>query len=191
MSSRSLPDFSESVDVEANKNNVIDSLGLVQRQGIDDLINYLETSNYFHSPASTKYHNVFEGGLCQHSLNVTREFSRENSKWQKPLPQDSVIICGLCHDLCKTGVYIETHNGYEKAKDAPKGHAKLSISRVTEYIELTPVENSIILFHMGLFGAYLDHEFTPYDIYKAIAANPIVQVFAAIDQADARRKRGI
>ncbi len=174
-----------------NQALVIDFLSQIKRPGMDSLIDFLETSNYFHSPASTKYHNVFPGGLCQHSLNVTREFSKENAKWQKTLPQDSVVLCGLLHDLCKVGAYIETSRGYEKVKEVPNGHAKISISRASEFIELTPVETSIILYHMGLFGAYLDHEFIPWSMYKAIAANPIIQVFAAIDQADTRHKRGI
>ena len=184
---------SPQVDPDQNQETVIFLLQSVNRPGIESLIDYLLESDYFTAPASTRYHNVFEGGLCQHSLNVTREFSKENVRWLKPVPQDSVILCGLLHDLCKVGAYAETTRGYEKVKDLPKGHARLSISRATKFIELTPVELNIILYHMGLFGAYLDHEFTAWALHKAIIGTPQVQAFAAIDMADSKRSnaRGV
>src|SRR5665811_265402 len=116
---------------------------------IRDSIDSLLFSDYYRAPASTRYHNVFEGGLCQHSLNVTREFAKENAGWQKPLPQDSVIICGMLHDLCKVGAYIRTDNGYASVKGL-KGHAAVSISRIKAHIELTPQEDAIVRYHMCL-----------------------------------------
>jgi len=184
----SLFSFTESFDIESNKLNVLDSLGMVRRQGIDELIDYLEKSDYFKAPASTRFHNVFEGGLCQHSINVTREFSKENSKWKNPLPQDSVIISGLLHDLCKVEMYKETSRGYEKVKEFPKGHGKLSVARIEEHIKLSQPEKDVILFHMGLFSAYQIKEFTAWDLHKAIIRTPHVQVFAAIDMMDSKRK---
>jgi hypothetical protein len=182
--------FTESVDIKSNKLNVLDSLGIVRRQGIDELIDYLEKSDYFKAPASTRFHNVFKGGLCQHSINVTREFSKENACWQKPLPQDSVILCGLLHDLCKIDTYIETARGYEKKKDIPKGHGRLSVARIEQFVKLTEPEKDIILFHMALFSAYQIKEFTAWDLHKAIIRTPQVQVFAAIDMMDSKRRGG-
>jgi len=155
---------------------------------MESLIDSLLFSDYFTAPASTRYHNVFEGGLCQHSLNVTREFSKENDKWVKPLPQDSVILCGLLHDLCKVGAYTETARGYKKVEDFPKGHGKLSVARIEEHIKLTPAENDVITCHMALFSAYQIKEITAWDLHKAIIRTPHVQVFAAIDMMDSKRK---
>jgi len=187
----SLFSFTESVDIESNKLNVLDSLGMVRRQGIDELIDYLEKSDFFKAPASTRFHNVFEGGLCQHSINVTREFSKENSKWKNPLPQDSVIISGLLHDLCKVGAYTETARGYETVKDQPKGHGRLSVSRVSQFIELTEHERNIIHCHMGLYSVYIYKEFSAWDLHKATIKTPQCQLFAAIDLSDSRKKGGI
>ena len=175
-------------NMEANQAIIIDLLRMIKRPGMENIIDYLLTSGYFTAPASTRYHNVFEGGLCQHSLNVTWEFSKENVRWLKPVPQDSVIICGLLHDLCKVGAYTETTRGYEKVKDFPKGHGKLSVARIEERIKLTQPEKDIILYHMGLFGIYTYHEYSAWAIHKAIVGTPQVQAFAAIDMADARRK---
>ena len=180
--------FNQRVDVESNQTIAIDFLDLVKRPGIESLIYYLCDSDYFLAPASTRYHNVFSGGLCQHSLNVTREFSKENAKWQKPVPQDSVIICGILHDLCKVGAYTETARGYEKVKDFPKGHGKLLVARIEEHIKLTQPEKDIILYHMSLFGIYTYHEYSAWVIHKAIVGTPQVQLFAALDMADSRRK---
>src|SRR5665647_194808 len=179
--------FNQHVDVESNEITAVDLLSLIERPGMDSLIDYLLTSDYFTAPASTRYHNVFEGGLCQHSLNVTREFSKENAKWQKPLPQDSVVICGLLHDLCKVGAYIETDYGCASVK-GQKRHAMLSISRINEHIQLTQQEDDIIRYHMGLFGIFTYHEHDTLKIHKAISRTPYVQIFAAIDMADSKRK---
>jgi hypothetical protein len=171
-----------------NQALVIDFLSQIERHAMDSLIDYLLASDYFKAPASTRFHNVFEGGLCQHSINVTREFSKENARWQKPLPQDSVLICGLLHDLCKVGMYKETSRGYEKVKEFPKGHGKLSVSRIEKYIKLTPAENDVITCHMALFSAYQIKEITAWDLHKAIIRTPHVQIFAAIDMMDSKRK---
>ena len=42
----------------------------ITREGADKLLAYLESSDFFTAPASTRYHGNYEGGLCQHSLNV-------------------------------------------------------------------------------------------------------------------------
>ena len=40
------------------------------RPGIDDLIAWLEGTDFFTAPASTQYHGAHEGGLVEHSLTV-------------------------------------------------------------------------------------------------------------------------
>lgn len=42
----------------------------VTREGSDSLLDWLEHSDFFVAPASTRYHGCYEGGLLQHSLNV-------------------------------------------------------------------------------------------------------------------------
>ena len=41
-----------------------------KREGIEDLIDWLDKSDFKFAPASTKYHNAKRGGLLEHSLNV-------------------------------------------------------------------------------------------------------------------------
>lgn len=114
--------------IEQNKQTFISLIRSITRDfDKEKLINWLsEKSDFFTAPASTKYHGNFEGGLCQHCLNVF--YSLESlcdtfaTDWQRneqnperdqtPVPRynkDSVIIVGLLHDLSKVNFY-ETYN---------------------------------------------------------------------------------
>ena len=44
----------------------------IKREGADKLLEYLESpaSDFFTAPASSKFHSAYEGGLCEHSINV-------------------------------------------------------------------------------------------------------------------------
>ena len=178
---------SDLVDIKNNKDLALSFLQSVQRDGIDGLIKYLCDSGYFIAPASTIYHDAFTGGLCLHSLNLVYSFEEANSKLNKPLPKDSVIVCGLLHDLCKVNAYVKTSRGYSFVKGS-KGHATLSILRINEHIQLTQQEDDIIRYHMGLFGIFTYHEHDTLAMYKAISRNPQVQIFAALDMADSKRE---
>jgi len=175
------------VDIEGNKEIALSFLQSVKREGIDSLIDYLCNSDFFTAPASTSYHDAFSGGLCLHSLNLLSAFEEANAKLNKPVSGESVILGALLHDLCKIDSYKKTGRGYESVKSF-KGHATLSLSRIQEHIELTKSEDEIIRYHMGLFGIFTYHEHDTLAMYKAISRNPQVQIFAALDMADLKRK---
>ena len=42
----------------------------IKRDGLEDLLGWLQKSDFFTAPASTRYHGAYEGGLCEHSLDV-------------------------------------------------------------------------------------------------------------------------
>ena len=42
----------------------------IDREGMDKLIEFIEKSDFFKAPASTKYHGAYEGGLLEHSMKV-------------------------------------------------------------------------------------------------------------------------
>ena len=99
--------------IEENIRRFEELLGSVQRTGMDKLMNYIKKKTDFYSaPASTRFHLSCEGGLLQHSLNVydCLAAKRENPIWQNILtgiPEESLIIMALLHDLCKTNFYVE------------------------------------------------------------------------------------
>ena len=154
--------FSPSPQAGPNQNQetVIFLLQAVNRPGIDSLIDYLLESDYFTAPASTRFHNSFPGGLCLHSLNLFHAFNDANKQLMKPLPPDSVVICGLLHDLCKVNVYLPTGKGYKSVKGTT-GHATLSLSRIEEHIRLTPQEDDVIRYLWGSLGSSLTGNMIP------------------------------
>ena len=90
-------------------------MGSVGREGIDNLMSFIRKSDFYTAPASTKYHNPIPGGLLAHSLNVYDGLKRKiDSGWpgngkEIKIPEESIIITGLLHDICKTYYYKETY----------------------------------------------------------------------------------
>ncbi len=98
----------------------------VKRDGIPRLIEFIRKSDFYTAPASTRYHNSFEGGLLEHSLNVydCLEKKHKDSFWKEAmgdLEEESIIIIALLHDLCKTYFYtteLKNRKTYEPEKVA-------------------------------------------------------------------------
>lgn len=133
-----------------------------KRKGIVELIDWLENSDFIVAPASTRFHNCHEGGLLEHSLNVYKEASRQKDLIKLfNVPQDSIIIASLLHDLCKVNYYkVEMRNTkvngawiqepYYTVDDfLPIGHAEKSVIIAQQFIQLNEVEIAMIRNHMG------------------------------------------
>ena len=85
----------------------------VNREGVEKLIAYLEESDFFTAPASTKFHLACEGGLCEHSVNVFNRLVNMAKAENAPYSMETLAICGLLHDVCKQNkklVIVVTHN---------------------------------------------------------------------------------
>lgn len=162
------------------KNDILNLLRTVKRDGIEGIIKYLETSDFFTAPASTKFHNSFAGGLAQHSLNVYNNLV-EITK-DKGFNNETLIICALLHDICKTYFYTvemrnkKNDNGewikepYYTVKDEmPLGHGEKSCFIIQKFIKLTNEELYAIRWHMGGFEAkenynYISDTFNKYPL---------------------------
>ena len=94
-----------------NKQEFIGLVRSITREGadIEKLIRKLENSDFFYAPASTKYHASYQGGLCEHSLNVYANMKKLISSTPNLDPycydEDSIKIIGLFHDISKMNVY--------------------------------------------------------------------------------------
>ena len=83
----------------------------IKREGADKLLDFIIKSDFFTAPASARYHSAYEGGLCDHSLNVydclvaylDRDVARE--KYKLNYSEESIAIVALLHDLCKMNIY--------------------------------------------------------------------------------------
>lgn len=148
--------------MEKYKEEYIALLRSTERQGTEKLIEWLEGSDFFRAPASTKTHGAYEGGLLVHSLSVYR-ILQNFSKNIHDVDQNAVIISALLHDLCKVDFYIRTVRnvkipgerrweeveGYGIEDKLPLGHGEKSMFMAMRYIPLTEEEAAAIRWHMG------------------------------------------
>ena len=147
-----------------NKERFIELLRSTKREGIEKLIDFLEKTDFFTAPASTRFHSSYEGGLLQHSLNVydclaglgtttgdVQEFQAAGMRLDS-IPQESIIVA-LLHDLCKVNFYAtemrwrkDANNKWEQypvyaVNDRnPYGHGEKSVMMASEFIHLTMEE---------------------------------------------------
>lgn len=148
-----------------------------KRKGIENLIQWLDNSDFKVAPASTRYHSNHEGGLLEHSLNVYNECIRQKDLIKLfNIPQDTLIITSLLHDICKVNYYkMDVRNvkkngawvqePYYTVDDMfPMGHAEKSIIIAQQFIQLSEVEIAMIRAHMG--GFVSDNYFTPSAVYN-------------------------
>ena len=159
------------------KEKFLEILRKVNREGIEELINFLEKSDFFTAPASTRFHGNHEGGLAEHSIKVYEILKHkvENCVMDIEIPEESIILIGLLHDICKTNFYkIDYRNAknalgvwekvpYYTVEDTiPYGHGEKSVMMITEYMKLTSEEKYAIRWHMGFTE--------PKEVYNTIGA---------------------
>lgn len=167
--------------IEANKIEFIELVNSIERDGMykDQLIDMLISSDFFTAPASTQYHCSYEGGLCQHSLNVYHNLKDlvDNREGLTPAcyNEESLKIVALFHDISKIGCYekgIKNEKVYydggskndelgrfdwvssvmwktKKDKFIYGSHEVTSEYMLRQYIPLTLEESVAITHHMG------------------------------------------
>lgn len=121
-----------------------------------DIVDDLNSCGFFTSPASTKYHGSYEGGLFEHSQHVTQILvtltNMNGLAWNRP---ESPYIVGMFHDLCKIDNYRHTREGNDEWEYNPdtllKGHGEKSVMMLSRYLKLTMEEVLCIRYHMGAF----------------------------------------
>lgn len=80
------------------------------RDGVQGLLQYLKTTDFYKAPASAQYHGSYPGGLLEHSLMVYHILERKCTDpiWQAAqFDPASLIIVALLHDLRKINVFTE------------------------------------------------------------------------------------
>lgn len=142
----------------------------ITREGSSTLLDFLcsPSSDFFRAPASTRFHGCYEGGLCEHSLNVYdclkayMERDRVRQVYGVSASDESIAIVALLHDLCKVNIYkpsfrnVKDEHGiwqkvpsYEFDDQLPYGHGEKSVYIISGYMKLTREEAFAIRFHMG------------------------------------------
>ncbi len=145
----------------------------ITRDGSDKLLDFLENkSDFFTAPASTRYHNAFEGGLLRHSLNVYdclcayMERERVKEHYGLTASAETIALVALLHDVCKVNFYRTSWRNakneqtgqwekvpyYEINDTLPYGHGEKSVYMVSGFMRLTREEAMAIRWHMGFSG---------------------------------------
>lgn len=136
----------------------------ITRDGLDELLKYLDRSDFYIAPASTRYHDSCEGGLVHHSIKVYNKLKDLVKVSKKTYSNETLAIVALFHDLCKVNFYkVEMRNSknehgqwvkvpYYTVEDKfPFGHGEKSVMLTNENIKLNYDEILAIRWHMGGF----------------------------------------
>ena len=172
----------------------------IKREGADKLLEFIcsPSSDFFTAPASARYHSAYEGGLCEHSINVyeclsaylDRDEARE--KYGLNYTDETIAIVSLLHDLCKMNVYkpsfrnVKNDQGvwekvpiFEFDDKLPYGHGEKSVYMITPFMKLTREEAFAIRYHMGFSGANSQQETN--NVSKAFEMFPLAFALSTAD----------
>jgi HD superfamily phosphohydrolase YqeK len=138
-------------------------LRATKRAGIDSTIAWLEQTDFYTAPASTRYHGSVEGGLALHAWNVYGmiRFLNERLPVEKRYQEDTLALVSLLHDVCKVHTYEpkilksgqqSKAEPYVRAEKLPIGHGEKSlILLIKAGLELTDEEMVAIVYHMNMY----------------------------------------
>lgn len=163
---------------EEMKKRFVEICATINRPGMDKLMAWLERSDFYSAPASSRFHGCYAGGLLEHSLNVYDKLSGFVSRYPElNITPDTVAVTALFHDLCKVNNYVadfknvkmySEHGSKSDAKGRydwesqptfrtedrlPLGHGEKSVIILQSYIKLTRDEIYAIRWHMGSFDS--------------------------------------
>ena len=160
-----------------------DSMMSTGREGVEDLLAFMEDLGFMSAPASGGNHLCKEGGLLEHTVNVMLLAEKigvamlGGAAYNKI--HNSVIIAAGLHDLGKCGrdgspYYVENmiQDGrptkkdpvqkYKRSESKPFkispdlchiDHPLRSVELAARYIDLTEEEEHAIFYHDGAYGS--------------------------------------
>lgn len=146
----------------------------ITRPGADKLLAWIESSDFFAAPASTRFHLSSPGGLLEHSLHVFERMKAicaneaTNTPGFNEPSMETIAVCGLLHDICKANFYaVEMRNRkndqgrweqypfYVVDDKLPYGHGEKSVYIISGFMRLSREEAMAIRWHMG----FADNDF--------------------------------
>lgn len=167
----------------------------IGRSGADELLEWLESTDFFDAPASTRFHGDYAGGLCEHSVHVWEELVRLLKAYPEiKVSAETAAIVSLLHDLCKIGCY-KTELRNQKVNNVwvkqPVyvfnedfcfgGHGSKSVYLAQKYIRLTDEEAVAINCHMGPW----DRNPSDYSLGNAYESYPLAWLLHVADESAA------
>lgn len=172
--------------LQDNKDRFVELLKSTQREGVEYVIEDLESLGFFEAPASSTQHLNYDGGLVEHSLNVydmavmlREQIIARRPDLEKLLPTESIIIASLLHDVCKADIYrkvmrrrkdaIGTYEEYQAYEvdysNLPIGHGEKSVIMILRSgMYLEDDEVIAIRWHMSAW----DLPFQSFELSKSL-----------------------
>ena len=155
--------------IETNWNRFKNLLFTVDRPGVLELVKYLENDTDMKTaPASTRYHGNYDGGLCEHCLNVYDNLVAITRALNEDFDNSTLIIVALLHDLAKINFYEKYEKNVKVGDEWVKqpafkvtdkknrfiyaSHEQTSLFIASMYIDLSIEEQVSILSHHGGVG---------------------------------------
>lgn len=165
----------------------------IKRPGAKELLDWLEESDFFTAPASTRFHGNYEGGLCEHSVNVWEELVRLLRAYPEVrVTAETGAIVTLLHDLCKIGCYKQELRNTKVGEHWVKkpvyvfnedfcygGHGSKSVYLIQKFMNLTEAEAVAINCHMGAW----DRSPNDYSLGPAYEQYPLALLVHMADES--------
>lgn len=138
-------------------------LDKIKRNGAAELLSWLNSTDFFTAPASTKFHCACPGGLVQHSVSVYHVMMEKH--FDPGDSEESFAICALLHDVCKAQFYKKSTRNFKNEETGawekrpyysiedsyPYGHGEKSVFLIERFLRLKTSEAIAIRWHMGGF----------------------------------------
>ena len=174
------------------------------------LLDWLDSSDFWTAPASTRFHGNFKAGLSLHTLKVIQQallLARPvmENFWTSPMAEkysvsaEDIFVTALVHDFCKTDFYgVEYRNTkditgnwikqpYYKSKGENRnlGHGNESVLKLLEimpsYIKKRHVLEAVSR-HMGFSDLSESESYN----YSNFLQNPLVVLIQLADETAAQ-----
>lgn len=135
-------------------------------QDCKDIVEYLyENTCFFDSPASTKYHHVYKGGLAIHCIEIYNILVNSVKENNLPYDNSTLFLIAVGHDLDKLNRYVwdDSHRcfSYRNLRMDGMFHGSRGFNLLNKYLNgkimERPDRNKIevsICGHMGTYGRW-------------------------------------
>ncbi|MBC6713526.1 hypothetical protein [Treponema sp. Marseille-Q3903] len=208
--------FNEYTPIQRDGVFIVDAVKLCYTQMIDYIVkdlseaanlkDWLDKTDFWTAPASTKFHGNFKGGLSIHTLMVIKQSlvfakpmlenffaSPEGEKYT--ITAKDIFISALCHDFCKTGFYsIEYRNTKDitgnwvkqpfyktKSDNRNLGHGNESVLMMLEIMP-SIIHNRMVIEAVSRHMGFSDLSESESYNYSNFLMNPLVILLQTADQ---------
>lgn len=176
----------------------------------DSLKSFLNNTDFWQAPASTRFHGNFKGGLALHTLMVIKQSlafakpvlenfftSPEGNKYS--INAKDIFLAACCHDFCKTGFYgVEYRNTKDitgnwvkqpfyktKSENRNLGHGNESVLMMIQAIP-SLISNRMVIEAVSRHMGFSDLSDSETFNYSNFLQNPLVVLLQLADQTAAQ-----